>query len=123
MNDFVPLHLGFEYISHNEFCRSQTTETASELFGTNISDAITVLDITYIYIQKSADYSFQRRSYSMHKNWPLLKPMMIVGTDGNILDVIGPYFADYHNNDAAITNTCYLQMKVPKIGYRKMISL
>lgn len=103
MNDFVPLHLGFERISHDEFCRRHTTETASKLFGTNINDAITVLDGTYIYIQKSADYSFQRRSYSIHKNRPLLKPMMIVGTDGYILDVIGPYFADYHNNDAAIT--------------------
>lgn len=82
MNDFVPLYLGFEHISHNEFCRSHTTETASRLFGTNISDVITVLDGTYIYIQKSADYSLQRRSYSMHKNRPLLKPMMIVGTDG-----------------------------------------
>lgn len=103
MNDFVPLHLGFEHISHDEFCRRHTTETASKLFGTNINDAITVLDGTYIYIQKSADYSFQRRSYSIHKNRPLLKPMMIVGTDGYILDVIGPYFADCHNNDAAIT--------------------
>lgn len=80
MNDFVHLHLGFEHISHNEFCRSYTTETAAKLFGTNISDAITVLDGTYIYIQKSADYSFQRRSYSMHKNRPLLKPLMIVGS-------------------------------------------
>lgn len=88
MNDFVPLHLGFEHISHNEFCRSHTTETASKIFGTSISYAITVLDGTYIYIQKSADYSFKRRSYSMHKNRPLLKPMKIVVTDGYILDVI-----------------------------------
>lgn len=29
--------------------------------------------------------------------------MVIVGTDGYILDVIGPYFADSSNNDASIT--------------------
>lgn len=39
----------------------------------------------------------------MHKIRPSLKSKMIVGTDGYILDVFGPYFADYHNNDAAIT--------------------
>lgn len=31
------------------------------MFGTNIGDVITVLDGTYIFIQKSAGYSFQRR--------------------------------------------------------------
>lgn len=119
MNDFVPLYLGVEHISHNEFCRSHTTETASRLFGTNISDVITVLDGTYIYIQKSADYSLQRRSYSMHKNRPLLKPMMIVGTDGYILDVIGPYFADYHNNDAAITKHLLLTNESAKNWFQE----
>lgn len=56
-------------------------------------DANFVFDGTYIYIQMSSDYVFQRRSYSTHKSRSLLKPMVIVGTDGYILDVIGPYFA------------------------------
>jgi len=29
--------------------------------------------------------------------------MVIVTSDGYILSVLGPYFSDYHNNDAAIT--------------------
>lgn len=117
MNDFVPLHLGFEHISHNEFCRNHTTETASKLFGTNISDSIIFLDGIYLYIQKNTDYSFQRRSYS--KNWPLLKPMMIVGIDGYTFDALDLFCRMTQHQP----NTCYLQMTVPKLGFRKTITL
>lgn len=103
MTDFVPGNLGFEHISREDFCKNHTSQVASSLFSTCPDDAIIVLDGTYIYIQKSSDYDFQRRSYSTHKNRSLLKPMVIVGTDGYILDVIGPYFADSSNNDASIT--------------------
>ena len=103
MTDFVPLHLGFNHISHDEFCASHTTPIARQLFSTDNNQAILVLDGTYLYIQKSSDYSFQRRSYSLHKHRPLIKPMVIVGSDGYILTVLGPYYADGKNNDAAIT--------------------
>lgn len=103
MTDFVPGNLGFEHISREDFCKNHTSQVASSLFSTCPDDAIIGLDGTYIYIQKSSDYDFQRRSYSTHKNRSLLKPMVIVGTDGYILDVIGPYFADSSNNDASIT--------------------
>ena len=39
----------------------------------------------------------------MHKNRPLVKPMMVCTTTGYILGVFGQYYADYRNNDAAIT--------------------
>ncbi|VDI55633.1 Hypothetical predicted protein, partial [Mytilus galloprovincialis] len=39
----------------------------------------------------------------MYKNRPLVKPMIIVGSDGYILSVLGPYYANAHNNDASIT--------------------
>ena len=32
-----------------------------------------------------ADDTYQRRSYSVHKGCPLVKPMMLVATDGYIL--------------------------------------
>lgn len=38
----------------------------------------------------------------MHKGRHLLKPTLIVATDGYILAILGPYFSDYYNNDAAI---------------------
>ena len=103
ITEFVPKHLGFEHISHAEFCQKHTTTFARTLFTNDDSQAVVVLDGTYIYIQKSSNYKFQRRSYSMHKHRPLVKPMVIVASDGYILSVLGPYFSDYHNNDAAIT--------------------
>ena len=54
------------------------------------------------------DYLFQRKSYSMHKNRPLVKPMMVVGSDGYILTVFGPYYANGKNNDAEITKHCFV---------------
>ena len=63
-----------------------------------------VLDGTYIYINKSNSFQFQRRSYSMHKGRPVVKPMVIVSTTGYYISVLGPYFADSKNNDASILN-------------------
>ncbi|XP_053391975.1 uncharacterized protein LOC128554692 [Mercenaria mercenaria] len=104
LSHFVPYNLGFSHITHDEFCEKHTTSTASTLFKSsqNANEAVIVLDGTYIYIQKSADYLFQRKSYSCHKNRPLVKPMMIVGSDGYILTVLGPYYANGNNNDANI---------------------
>ncbi|XP_033762719.1 uncharacterized protein LOC117344142 [Pecten maximus] len=102
METLVPTHLGFGHLAHNDFIEKHTTTIAKELFTTG-KEAVLVLDGTYLYIQKSMDYKFQRMSYSLHKNRPLVKPMMVVGTDGYILSVLGPYLADYGNNDASIT--------------------
>lgn len=55
----------------------------------------------------------------MHKIRPLLKSKMIVGTDGCILDVFGPYFADYHNNDAAITKHLLLTNESAKNWFQE----
>lgn len=38
----------------------------------------------------------------MHKNRPLLKPMVLVTSTGYIIDIIGPYYANGSNNDAQI---------------------
>ncbi|CAC5387886.1 unnamed protein product [Mytilus coruscus] len=104
MEDFVPHLIGFQHISHEDFVRNRTTPIAKTLFANDSEDAaFIVTDGTYIYLQKSADYEFQRLSYSLHKNRPLVKPMVIVGTDGYILSVRGPYFANAKDNDAAIT--------------------
>ncbi|XP_062613814.1 uncharacterized protein LOC134275560 [Saccostrea cucullata] len=102
MQEFVPQHIGFHHISHADFVSQHTTPISKRLFSNNNDDAaIIVLDGTYIYIQKSSDYTFQRMSFSMYKHRPLLKPMVIVGTDGYILSILGPYYAK--NNDTSIT--------------------
>lgn len=104
MSNFVPKYLGLSHIERSKVIQDHTTEFARVLFAESQTDvAIAVADGTYIYIEKSGDYSFQRRSYSVHKGRPLVKPMMLVATDGYILTVLGPYLADGKNSDAKIT--------------------
>ena len=51
------------------------------------------------------NFSFSRRSYSLHKHMPLVKPMVVVTTSGYTVSVRGLYLADCKNNDAGILNT------------------
>jgi hypothetical protein len=103
MSDYVPHHLGFSHIDHETFVREHNTPLAKTLFTSNEKSAVLVLDGTYIYIQKSSNYKFQRVSYSLHKHRPLVKMMVIIASDEYILNVLGPYRADGKNNDACIT--------------------
>ena len=103
LTKFVPESLGFKHVSRDNVINNHTRPLAKQLFSGDRDSAIIVLDGTYIYIQKSGQYNFQRRSYSLHKNRPLVKPMMVCTTTGYIVGVFGPYYADYKNNDAAIT--------------------
>lgn len=64
--------------------------------------AILVADGTYIYMQKSQQFKFKRKCYSLHKHRPLVKLMVFVSTSGYIFSVIGLYYSDRKNNDAQI---------------------
>lgn len=98
--DFVPSHLGFDHISRNE-ALTKNLLIPNALFGDeNNSKLISICDGTYIYIQKSSNFLFQRRSYSLHKYRNLLKPFLIVCSNGYIIDVTGPYAAT--TSDATI---------------------
>ena len=57
-------------------------------------------DGTYIYIQKSADNEFQWKTFSVQKGRHLVKPMILICSDGYIIDGFGPYEAT--KNDATI---------------------
>lgn len=94
MQDFVPQHLGFDHLSREDVARRNLT-VPDNLFGNPDSlrserKAITICDGTYIYIQKSSNYFFQRKSYSNHKYRNLLKPFLFVCCDGHIIEVSGP---------------------------------
>ena len=102
--EFVPSNLGFSHISREDVISDHTRVLAQSLLAENNEQAILVLDGTYIYINKSNNFEFQRRSYSIHKGRPLVKPMVIVSTTGYYISVLGPYFADSKNNDASILN-------------------
>ena len=109
MANFVPKYLG---LSHTEGTtvkttvnKHHTTECARVLFAESKKDVtIAVAVDTYICKEKSGDHSFQTRSYSVHKGRPLVKPMMLVATDGYILTVFGPYPADGKNSHMAMSN-------------------
>ncbi|XP_045766375.1 uncharacterized protein LOC123868072 isoform X1 [Maniola jurtina] len=93
ITDFVPLHLGLDHITRDEVI-ARNRVLPNVLFGNEESPkAIVTFDGTYIYIEKSSNFLFQRRSYSLHKFRNLIKPFMIVCADGYILDVTGPYSA------------------------------
>lgn len=105
LKDFVPKHLGLQHMTRENFIQNHTTDLAKGLFSDKDDVAIIIADGTYIYIEKSSNYTFQRRSFSVHKGRPLVKPMMFVSSTGYILEVYGPYFADGKNNDASILNS------------------
>ena len=71
MSHFVPKHIGLSHIERSKVTADHTTEFAKVLFADSQTDvAIVVADGTYIYIEKSGDNAFQRRSYSVHKGRP-----------------------------------------------------
>ncbi|CAF3420891.1 unnamed protein product, partial [Rotaria sp. Silwood2] len=104
IENFVPSYLGFHHISRETVIKCHTRPLAKQLLTGGNDAAILVLDSTYLYVQKSSNNLLQRKLFSLHKNRPLIKPMMIVATDGYIISAIGPYYADWRNNDANITN-------------------
>ena len=106
---FVPAFLGFNHITRQEIIDKHTTVFAKTLFGSSQDVAITIADGTYIKftLRKVQTIHFQRRSYSTHKSQSLLKPMLVVASDGYIITVIGPYLADGKNNDTKITKHAF----------------
>ncbi|KOB65938.1 Vacuolar protein sorting-associated protein 13C [Operophtera brumata] len=61
-----------------------------------------ICDATYIFIQKSSNFSFRKDTYSLHKYRILLKLFLFVTCDGHVVDVYGPYSA--RKSDGAILN-------------------
>ena len=101
---FVPKYLGFDHVGRQKVIDNHTRPLANILLGDNDPNkCIIILDGTYCYIQKSTNNLLQRRTYSLHKGKPLIKPMMIVSSTGYIMSVMGPFLGDERNNDAEIT--------------------
>lgn len=63
---------------------------------------ILVFDGIYIYIQKSLNFVFVCRLYSMYKYRFFVKFMMVVIMIGYIVLVFGFYLVDSKNNDVSI---------------------
>jgi len=80
LKDFVPYHIGFEHIERETILKHHQTYIASKLMADKDDQVIVVMDGTYLYVQKSTNNEFQRRSFSMHKHRNLIKPMIITAT-------------------------------------------
>lgn len=101
---FVPLNIGLNSITREQYIQRHVTDFANELYNSNrdLRVAIAYIDGTYAYIQKSSNFRALRQSYSVHKGRHLIKPALVVAPDGYILDIHGPYFSDSRNNDASM---------------------
>lgn len=106
--DFVPNHLGFGHVDRNQLLTHHTA-TSKVLFGNNV---VLIWDGTYLYIQKSQNYDFQRKTYSMQKHRCLVKPMMVVTPDEYIVEVYSSFKAI--DNDATILNRIFDSSESPK---------
>ncbi|XP_023940272.2 uncharacterized protein LOC112047391 [Bicyclus anynana] len=101
--DFVDRHLGISHMTRDELIQHNLI-IPKGLFASD-NNAIVICDGTYIYINKSANYKFPKETYSTHKYRNLLKPFLIVASDGYILDCFGPYKAT--TSDAVIMNNLF----------------
>lgn len=77
-------------------------EIALRIHAATANKIILVLDGTYLFIQKSDNFDFQRNTYSRHKHRNLIKPMKAVFTNGYIAYVWGLYKGA--ENDPSIMN-------------------
>ncbi len=75
--------------SASDIIQNHTTLLAQEVFGLDQHGnprPILVIDGTYLYTEKSSsDIEFQRQTYSGQKKRNLIKPMMVVATDGTLI--------------------------------------
>ena len=66
---------------------------SQSLFGGSETLSLLVVDGTYMFIKKTMNFIFQRKTYSLHKGRPLVKPMVIVSTSGYYITFLGTYIA------------------------------
>jgi hypothetical protein len=118
---FVPNHLGLAHLTRQDVIDRHTSPIASRLLTEGRHPCILVLDGTYLFIQvmcttnfflklivfflkkqKSRNNAVQRNTFSLQKQRSLIKHMVMVTTTGYVVAVFGPFFSDFHNNDASI---------------------
>lgn len=88
LTDFVPMYVNCLY--EREQLQSFTTALVRELFcNGDEQKAALIFDGTYIYINKSGNFSFQKFTYNDQKKRNFVKPMMVVAPNGVILYVYG----------------------------------
>lgn len=82
VNNFVASNLGINNITREEMNTKYTKSISKKLYNADDDSIVTVWDGTYVYIEKSSNYKFQKETYSLHKGRNLVKMMMVVSTTG-----------------------------------------
>ena len=78
--DVLPFRFGFSARSRTDLIQNETSEFARELFGTGDNLAL-IYDLRH---GKSANSSYQRKSFSGQKKTPLVKPFTICTMTGYV---------------------------------------
>lgn len=97
--DVLPTRFGFQAIGRETLIR-HTAPIARILHDIKDDELGLVCDATYLYHEKSENNDYQRKSYSGQKKKPLCKPFTVCTTNGYIVDIFGPFYAN--QNDAQI---------------------
>ncbi|KAJ8720551.1 hypothetical protein PYW08_006016 [Mythimna loreyi] len=130
--DFVPRHVGINHISRAEIALRNLL-IPNGLYGGEDRKPIIIADGTYLYIEKSSIYLYQKKTYYTNIA-TFTKPFLFVCCDGYIIDILGPYpattsDADIINNefgDESTTLRQYFQsgdVFIPGRGFRDSLPL
>jgi len=84
MRAFVPSNLGYNSITREDYIQQHGTTLSQMLLQidpTQRDIAASIMDGTYLYIQKSTNFKVQKQTWSF-KNANLVKPFKMVAADG-----------------------------------------
>ena len=95
---FVPKYLGPTAWDIKNIENKHTPQFSKEIFA----NAVGVIDGGYYHIQKLSHHELQKKTWSTHKNYNLIKFLDVSFMDGRVYDCFGPYFTDTEHNDQTI---------------------
>ena len=107
--------MGYGHKTKKELLEQNSISSFNDLIGQDRESLTLILDGTYLFVEKPSEFKTQWLLYSGQKKRHLVKPMMVVTSNGYILEAAGLYGADGHNNDAGILT----HMTSGKIIYEK----
>lgn len=97
--DLLPIQL--DRVKTREELIEQSTDLCQALFSTDDSPkAVLICDGTYIFVNKSQNYDFQKKTYTSQKKTNFVRIMMCVTANGTIIHATGPHQATA--NDAKV---------------------
>lgn len=103
-SEFVPHNIN--YVRSREELMEHNTEMSNLLYDPNNQQLVMlVADGTYIYIDKSQNYTHQKKTFSGKKKRNFIRMMNVTACDGTIIYCVGPFAAT--TNDATILENLF----------------